>query len=175
MSPNDVLTASHMLWQTDHGGAATSVTVYAGADGGAYPFGAEAAAQWNYYQINDHDNLISQSDAQYDVGIISLSTTEGYQTGWFGMDPNLSSGWYNLTGYPDIYDVGGQDKMTNDWGYVQEDPNYWTFNYVDISSNPGNSGGPLSVWGRQWSSLRGRRLLDYELGLPTFIIPMINS
>jgi hypothetical protein len=59
------------------------------------------------------------------------------------MDPNLSSGWYNLTGYPAAYDVGGQAMMTNDWGYVQEDPNYWTFNYVDISSNPGNSGGPL--------------------------------
>jgi V8-like Glu-specific endopeptidase len=143
VSANDVLTASHMLWQTDHGGAATSVTVYPGTDGGATPFGAEAAAQWSYYQVNDHDNLLSQSDAQYDVGIISLATQEGYQTGWFGMDPNLSSGWYNLTGYPAAYDVGGQAMMTNDWGYVQEDPNYWTFNYVDISSNPGNSGGPL--------------------------------
>src|SRR5216684_318797 len=53
VSANDVLTASHMLWQTDHGGAAVSVTVYPGTDGGATPFGAESAAQWHYYEIND--------------------------------------------------------------------------------------------------------------------------
>ena len=39
VSPNDVLTASHMLWDVDHGGAATSVTIYAGRDGGSTPFG----------------------------------------------------------------------------------------------------------------------------------------
>src|SRR5262249_49066706 len=69
VSANDVLTASHMLWQTDHGGAAVSVTVYPGTDGGSQPFGAESGAQWHYYEINDHNNQISQSDSQYDVGL----------------------------------------------------------------------------------------------------------
>jgi len=140
VSANDVLTASHMLWQTDHGGAATSVTVYAGRDGGSTPFGAEQASQWFYYEINDHNNLISHSDSQYDVGIISLATREGDQTGWFGMDPNAHSGDYHLTGYPAIY---GPDRMCDDFGYAKEDPTYFTFNYVGLESNPGNSGGPL--------------------------------
>ena len=140
VSANDVLTASHMLWQTDHGGAATSVTVYAGRDGASLPFGAHSAAQWNYYQINDHLDQISHSDAQFDVGIISLATNDrlGAQTGTFGMDPNAHSGNYILTGYPT-----GPDRMTNDSGYVKEDANYFTFDYQDFSSHPGSSGGPL--------------------------------
>src|SRR5262249_59384821 len=50
VSANDVLTASHMLWQTDHGGAATSVTVYAGRDGASFPFGGHKSAGIHYYQ-----------------------------------------------------------------------------------------------------------------------------
>jgi V8-like Glu-specific endopeptidase len=141
VSANDVLTASHMLWQTDHGGAATSVTIYAGRDGGSTPFGAENASQWFYYQVNDHASSISHSDSQYDVGIISLPTREGDQTGWFGMDPNGESGNYHLTGYPAVY---GPDRMTDDFGAANRDGTYFTFDYTkDLESNPGNSGGPL--------------------------------
>jgi V8-like Glu-specific endopeptidase len=140
VSANDVLTASHMLWQTDHGGAATSVTVYPGADGGSHPFGAESGVQWHYYQVNDHNDQLYQSDSQYDTGLISLGVNEGNQTGWFGMDPNAWSGNYHLTGYPAIY---GPDRMCDDYGYANHDANYMTYDYQSIESNPGNSGGPL--------------------------------
>jgi V8-like Glu-specific endopeptidase len=140
VSPNDVLTASHMLWDVDHGGAATSVTIYAGRDGGSTPFGAENASQWFYFQVDDKGHQLTQQQAQYDVGIISLPTREGDQTGWFGMDPNAHSGNYHLTGYPAIY---GPDRMCDDYGYAKEDATYFTFNFDGIESNPGNSGGPL--------------------------------
>ena len=140
VSANDVLTASHMLWQTDHGGAAVSVTVYPGADGGSLPFGAESAVQWHYYEIDDSGGQTTQFMSQYDVGVISLSVNEGYQTGWFGMDPNAWAGDYHLTGYPAIY---RPDRMCDDFGYADHDASYWTFNYSSIESNPGNSGGPL--------------------------------
>src|SRR5262245_41322447 len=148
VSANDVLTAAHMLWSADHGGAATSVTIYAGRDGGSTPFGAEQASQWFFYEWDTlgagekpgHDGLLYESESQWDVGIISLATREGDQTGWFGMDPNGRSGDYHLTGYPAIY---GPNRMCDDYGYVKENATYWTFDYVGIESNPGNSGGPL--------------------------------
>jgi V8-like Glu-specific endopeptidase len=144
VSANDVLTASHVLWSDDHGGAAVSVKVYPGSDNGAAPYGSFDANHWYFYQIDDKGDHINQPSQEWqDVGIVSLGTREGDVVGTFGMDPNQYSGWYNLTGFPDKYDTNGFERMTNDWGYATEDMNHGVFNYVDIESNPGNSGGPL--------------------------------
>src|SRR5262249_2602284 len=105
VSANDVLTASHVLWQTDHGGAATSVTVYPGENGSFPPYGAQQAKHWYYYQIGDSGNSEKAQAAQYDVGIVSLGTRVGDHTGWFGMDPitPLEPMDLHLTGYPIKY------------------------------------------------------------------------
>jgi V8-like Glu-specific endopeptidase len=141
---NDVLTASHLLYSVENGGYAVSVTVSPGYNNGIQPFGEYAAGTWASYQIDlDGNNLLTPQDAQYDVGIIGLNTQLGNLTGWFGINPNGTSGSYNLTGYPGIYYGPGGAQMTNDIGTVTLNLSYSLFNYVSIESNPGNSGGPL--------------------------------
>ena len=145
VGPNDVLTAAHMVYSAVHGGAATSVSVTPGYNAGNTPFGTYAGAEWYYYEWDtNRDGLATAQESQYDVAIIGLSQRVGDQTGWFGMDPNATTGWYNLSGYPDRYwNAAGQPQLTNDWGQATEDPTWWVYDYVDIISTPGNSGGPL--------------------------------
>ena len=141
---NDVLTAAHVIFSEEDGGAATSITVFPGYNNGDAPFGEYRAATFNYFEIDlDGDGLLSQFDSQTDVGIIGLSTAVGNQTGWFSITTNATAGSYNLTGYPGVYEGAFGPRMTNDFGAVTVDPNYWVFNYGNIESNSGNSGGPL--------------------------------
>ena len=168
VGPNDVLTAAHMVYSALHGGAATNVTVSAGYNGGNAPFGTYAGAQWWAYDWDtNRDGLASPQESQYDVAVIGLSQRLGDQTGWFGMDPNASTGSYNLTGYPGTwYNGAGQPQMTNDFGQAQANGTWSVYDYVDITSAPGNSGGPLWYQGRE-RAVRGGHLLDRELGPPT--------
>ena len=53
--------------------------------------------------------------------------------------------------------------MTNDFGYATVNANYHVFNYGNIDSNPGNSGGPLWYDLSKWA-LCCRRRLYVELG-----------
>ena len=141
---NDVLTAAHVIFSEQDGGAATSITVFPGYNNGDAPFGEYRAAGFNYFEIDlDGDGLLSRFDSQTDVGIIGLSTALGNQTGWFSITTNATAGSYNLTGYPGVYEGAFGPRMTNDFGAVTVDPNYWVFNYTNIESNSGNSGGPL--------------------------------
>jgi V8-like Glu-specific endopeptidase len=153
VGPNDVLTAAHCLWDADTG-YATSVAVYPGYDDGSAPFGAIAAARWDSYQWDTlganqqpgSDGLLYESESQWDVGIIGLSTNVGYQTGWMGIDPGGYSGWYFQTGYPSDYNnpLTGAPVLSEDYGYASYDDTYWTYNYLDnFSIFAGNSGGPL--------------------------------
>ena len=49
---NDVLTASHLLYSSADGGAATAVTISPGYDNGIAPYGSYAAANWFYYPLD---------------------------------------------------------------------------------------------------------------------------
>ena len=141
---NDVLTASHLLYRAEDGGSATSVTVYPGYNNGIAPFGAYVGAIWSSYRADlDGDGLFPAQEAQYDVGIIGFTARIGLLVGEFGIDPNGASGDYNLTGFPGKYFGPGGAQMTNDFGYATVNANYSVFNYGNIESNPGNSGGPL--------------------------------
>ncbi|GHD39036.1 hypothetical protein GCM10017083_00450 [Thalassobaculum fulvum] len=145
VGPNDVLTASHVIYDGTLG-AATSITVYAGRDGSSAPYGGVAGRRFNYFQVdNDGDGLLSKSESQSDVAIIGLGSRLGDSTGWFGLNASRSSGYYNLTGYPGVYADSSGPRMTNDYGYATANSFYSVFDYSSIESNPGNSGGPL--WG----------------------------
>ena len=96
--------------------------------GDSDPLGTYVAAEWSCYDWDSNgDGLLTEAETQYDVGIIGLSSNVGNQTSWFGIDPDGTSGFYNLSGYPATYQNFFGPQMTNDWGYAEEDSEYFVF------------------------------------------------
>lgn len=142
---NDVLTASHVIYNAAEGGVADSVDVYPGLDGyDDMPYGSYDADSLNYFEIDqDADGKLSKSESEDDLAMIGFDRAIGDNTGWFGLDEAGSDGYYNLTGYPGDYADSTGPRMTNDFGYVEEDQYSDVFNYQTIESSLGSSGGPL--------------------------------
>ena len=141
---NDVLTASHVIYSPADGGLAESITVYPGLDGTDQRYGSYEAVLADYYEVdNDGDGLFYRNGSEDDLAVLGFDTDFGNQTGWFGMDAGVSSGDYNLTGYPGVYATDQGPRMTNDKGTVTENNFYSVFDYDSIESSVGNSGGPL--------------------------------
>ena len=121
VGPNDVLTAGQMLWDTEHGGAAVSVTVTPGYNDGVAPFGTFQGALISYFPIDqDGNGIVNHDEVQWDVGIIGLSKNVGGQTGSFGIKthpltgPNSEPESLILTGYPASLDGDHGPRMMND-------------------------------------------------------------
>ena len=77
VGPNDVLTASHVVYSVADGGLATSVTVYAGRDGASQPYGAVQGQRIDYFQTDlDGDGLFTRSDSEDDFAVIGLGTRD---------------------------------------------------------------------------------------------------
>jgi V8-like Glu-specific endopeptidase len=66
VGPNDVLTAAHVVYNGQHGGAETSVTVIPGYDPNPLeqPYGSVTAAVWHYFPQFDpnNDGLLSSGN-----------------------------------------------------------------------------------------------------------------
>jgi V8-like Glu-specific endopeptidase len=141
---NDVLTASHAVYSLPDGGLADEIRVYPGRDGASIPLGPYYGGYVNYFEVDpDGDGTLSQLDSEDDLAIIGFDMSFGTLTGWFGLDPDGPSGYYNATGYPGIYDDDTGPRMTNSHGLATKSDRYQIFNYDTIETNPGNSGGPL--------------------------------
>jgi V8-like Glu-specific endopeptidase len=150
VGPNDVLTASHMVYSSAHGGAAAEVTVTPAYDPSAQsaPFGTVDAVSWHYTTDfdPDGDGFIAAGSGgpglegtEEDVALLDLDVPLGNQTGWMGIDPNFTEGEVNVTGYPAIYG----SHMMNDTGTVLRNSVDWFLDTQNLEIHPGNSGGPL--------------------------------
>lgn len=142
---NDILTAAHVIFDADHGGLATNVTVYPGADGGHLPFGAGFVQSISYFEIyTDSDGLLSADDSGHDLALLGITAALGDQTGLFDITAAPATANYHLTGYPGLYADSSGPRMTDDTGTAYTDGTYPVVFYRDdLESNPGNSGGPL--------------------------------
>jgi Ca2+-binding RTX toxin-like protein len=141
---NDVLTASHVIYSATDGGLATEINVYPGRDGSSTPYGSFSADFVNYYPVgNDGDGLLSQSESQYDLALLGFDEQIGNSTGWFAINPNATSGYYYITGYPGVYSDFNGPRLTQDFGYAYTDWYYTNWNHSGIEVNSGNSGGPI--------------------------------
>lgn len=142
---NDVLTASHVVYEADEGGVADIITITPGKDGFSDPYGSFEYDLVNYFEVdNDSDGYIYAYESEYDIAILGLNEKIGDLTGWFSLDESFDAGNYHLTGYPGIYNDATGARMTDDYGYVT---GYSSYDLLDIDSlevNSGNSGGP--VW-----------------------------
>ncbi|TFH86525.1 DUF4214 domain-containing protein [Billgrantia azerbaijanica] len=142
---NDVLTAAHLVYDPVLGGAAQSVRVYPGRDGGQLPYGGIDGAWLDYYDLRpETPGMLSQSESERDLALVGLDRPLGEQTGWFALGDYTPGDRYYTSGYPGRYSDSSGPRLVEDDGYAAYDRYY---DLVDISMfdvNPGNSGGP--VW-----------------------------
>jgi V8-like Glu-specific endopeptidase len=153
VGPNDVLTAGHLLYSSEHGGEADYVAVTPAYDQDPHeePFGTTYAYGWHYFPdfqlgvegpniLTGDDNPTTLSGTELDVALLDLDVPLGIDTGWMALDPTFVSGNVNVTGYP-----GGQYgyNVMNEYGYVRDDAVDWFTDTSNLEIHPGNSGGPL--------------------------------
>ncbi|HSQ04453.1 MAG TPA: FG-GAP-like repeat-containing protein, partial [Burkholderiales bacterium] len=145
VSPNDVLTASHVLYMPDQGGAATSVHVLPA--GISAPFGDITSNSFHYYTNFDPSGSgmlmpgnggPGLAGSELDLALIALPTAIGNQTGWMQLDPNFTGGTVNITGLP----AASGWMESNDVVSAFKSPTDSIISY-SAALNPGDSGAPI--------------------------------
>ncbi len=158
VGPNDILTATHVLYSEENGGWAADIELYPGADyngsqsrfddRGVMPlenFEWEAVG-WPSEVYSDYpDYLLSEYESQYDVALLGIDQPIGDTLGWFGMDTGYNYGHTaRQLGYPSE----GTGLMYGEI-YVSPDPYFNTYEASGWSAGDhfggGSSGGPLYV------------------------------
>lgn len=156
---NDILTATHVVYSEDDGGWATDIDLYFGADYNAstgrfdHP-GYYELTNFSYringwpdsvYRMAPYD-LLSESEAQYDVALIGLSVPVGDTMGWFGLASGYDGPlWAHQIGYPN-----GSTGMMAGEALVEAGSSYYIYEAFasdgsDILGS-GSSGGPLFIY-----------------------------
>lgn len=153
---NDVLTATHVVYNPAHGGNASKVTVYPGADVNTVtdrlekqPYGSFSVSTWHAYPTQvyaDSDNsLLTSAETQYDVALLTTAKAIGDEVGWMGLANGYNSaGSASAIGYPE----GSTGMMLGQVAY-DKDSHYSVYKaYSGAGTDlmgPGSSGGPLYV------------------------------
>ncbi len=136
ISPNEVLTASHVVYMQGVG-TATNITVTPGYSDGSSPYGSASGASFNYFPVDDANDLISNQQSQSDYAVIHLSTPFE-DIGTMGIEANFAGGSANITGYP----ASASGAQVTSSQSVTVNPNYTLLDGTSIGD--GSSGGP--VW-----------------------------
>jgi len=162
---NDVLTATHVVYQPDYGGYATSIQVYPGADYNGTRGVMESAPYGSYFSgsvvgfpseafSDGNSKTTSLIEVSSDVAIIGLRQTVGFQTGWFGLARgNNAEQWATEIGYP-----GDGTGMMMGPSYAYSNNGQWISTYSYDGSallGRGSSGGPLFIQGNNLPSIIG--------------------
>ncbi|MCW6511630.1 trypsin-like serine peptidase [Lichenifustis flavocetrariae] len=134
ISPDELLTASHVVYEAGVG-TASSVLVAPGYNQGSEPYGVLEGTNFHYNAVNDANDLIGLADSQSDYAVIHLSRPVAAGTMQLGV--NVPGGYVNVSGYP--ASAAGAQTTINE--IVSKDPTYSLFDGVDTGS--GSSGSPL--------------------------------
>lgn len=148
---NDVLTASHVVYNGARGGDAVRVEVIPSYDPDSTDHRSFYASTWLRYSDYDPDfdgrlisgDFRSQSIAGSEKDVALLTVPGGIGSfGTFGIDFQQYTGTFQIAnaGYPGLYDTQPSwDRGTISGSSVD---NVY-FNQGDLDVNPGNSGGPV--------------------------------
>jgi V8-like Glu-specific endopeptidase len=139
ISPDEVLTASHVV-DIAGVGAASNIVVTPAYDNGTAPYGSANGAYFHYVPIADTNGQISNADSQSDYAVIHLSTPFT-GLGAMGLSPNFAGGPVTIAGYP----ASANGAIVASQQIVDPDPNYTLLDGVTLGK--GSSGGPLFVGG----------------------------
>ncbi len=142
ISPDDVLTAGHVLWSPTHG-YAKNIWVSPALNGSLAPFGMTTGANWHvpslYVSTNGHTS--------YDIGVINLSTAIGDSTGTFALRPgsarSLQGTVLTTAGYPG--DKSGGVHQYTASGEVDQASGTKIYYNDTLDSFGGQSGSPLWI------------------------------
>jgi V8-like Glu-specific endopeptidase len=176
ISPDEVLTASHVVYNSDLG-VALDITVAPAYNAGAEPFGTATGTYIHYFQVQDGNDLISAQQSQIDYAVIHLSRPFT-GLGVMGLEPNFQGGDVNVTGYP----AGLNGVMENNQQPVTVDPVYLLLDGTGIGR--GSSGGPVwnfgsngepYVFGLVSSSAGGVGSTGYFTQITTSVFNQIES
>lgn len=147
---NDVLTASHVIYNPNLGGLADQVRVYFSYEPGEPDTQGYSTAFSRYHTdvFLDGSGLIGSGDGsaatlasgELDVALLAMPEPVGDSQGWFGFTGGFAGGPVGVLGHPGLY----QNRLMYDDGSVRRDPvdNIFWMN-ADLEINAGNSGGPI--------------------------------
>lgn len=136
IAPDEVLTASHMVF-TQGVGTATQIVVTPGSSYGSSPYGSANGTTVHYSPVNDANQTITNQQSQMDYAVIHLATPFAFPE-YMGIQPDFGGGPVNITGYPQS--AGG--AQVNSAQVVARNPTYTLLNGTALGA--GSSGGP--VW-----------------------------
>ncbi|MCL6458583.1 MAG: trypsin-like serine protease, partial [Gorillibacterium sp.] len=97
ISDRALATAGHVVYDSELGGWANSITVSPSKNGSSIPFGTVAGT---YFHTSG--NFIANGDINYDYGVIEVADELGNDTGYFGYgyDSSPNGDSVTITGYP---------------------------------------------------------------------------
>lgn len=136
ISPDEVLTASHLLW-TQGVGVSTNIMVSPGYNGSVAPFGTFSGVAAHYNAINDAGGTLTLADIGSDYAVIHLTNAVPAMVGTMALGAEYAHGSVTVSGYP------GDTGMRSD---LLETVTTSALSNVlmGTSLGPGSSGGP--VW-----------------------------
>lgn len=155
---NDILTATHVVYDPDQGGYATRLEFYVGADYNfrtgrfdSTPLASLTDADWQVMAYptqvfqDRNNNTMTLAEAQYDVALIGLDVAVGDQVGYMGLASGYNQSiWANSFGYP-----SGSSGLMSASAYIHHDARYSTYTAYAYEGSDilakGSSGGPLYV------------------------------
>src|SRR5215471_6190568 len=153
---NDVLTAGHLLWNSQYG-FAKNIMVLPAEAGADEPFGSAIGQTWTV----PPEYVSSGGSVDFDIGVINLSTNIGVSTGWFGLQPvsaqTVIGSTVTLDSYPTDL-TGGEYQYTSSDNVDAVHGNALLYNGA-LDMYFGSSGGPL------WWQMNGG---FYIVGVNTF-------
>ena len=140
ISPDEVLTASHIAFNSNDG-LATDIAVAPGYQGGAAPFGVLTGTVTHYNPVSITGGNITYADSQGDYAVIHLShPVTGAPV--MAVTPGFAGGPVHVTGYPDS---AGGATMVDDVQTVAKDPALTLLR--GSYTGTGSSGGPVWSYG----------------------------
>ena len=139
ISPDEVLTASHVV-DISGVGAASNIVVTPAYEDGTAPYGSADGVYVHYIPIDDANSQISNDASQSDYAVIHLSSPFT-GLGTMGLSPNFAGGPVTIAGYP----ASANGAIVASTQIVYPDPNYTLLDGVSLGK--GSSGGPVFVDG----------------------------
>jgi len=139
---NDVLTASHLVYDSRYGdGVADHVEVAPGSTPLAQPFGTYTATGWSHEIVDADGNFeLEIAEAARDYAVLSFDTALGDDLGWMALDAGFTAGAANLTGYPGLQ----SGRMVTETASAGPAEIAGVLSLTGFDVDTGHSGGP--VW-----------------------------